>query len=101
MEHEKDGNAGRSGDLLAQAHMELQQRGGEMRQLQQEIGTLREEVRCSESARNAACQQILQLTSDMEKMALVWPTVRCTYHHLHSETCAFTDSLRLPIAYGY
>lgn len=71
MEHEKDGDVGRSGELLARAHMELQERDGELRQLHQEVATLREQVCSSESARNAACQQIQQLTSDMEKMALV------------------------------
>eukprot|EP00892_Ulva_mutabilis_P009621 jgi/Ulvmu1/7030/UM033_0089.1 len=74
MEHEKDGDAGRSGELLAQAHMELQQRDREMQHLQQDVATLREELRCSECSRNAACQQLQQITADMEKMSLVHKT---------------------------
>ena len=71
IEHENSDNAGRTGELLAQSHMELQHRDAELQQMRQEVATSREELRCTETARNAACQQIQHLTNEMEKMALV------------------------------
>lgn len=71
IEHENNDKVGRSGDLLAQSHMELQHREVELQQLHVQAAALKEELCCTENARSSACQQLQQLSSEKEKMDLV------------------------------
>jgi hypothetical protein len=71
MQRERDSEFGRTGDFSAHLTQQLQQKEAEIQQLSHEISCCREEATCMQRAHESACQQVQNLTGELDHIAAV------------------------------